>query len=126
MSGEKWVRSNVLLARPEGMSREEFNDHWLNVHGQIAKDFPHVIRYSELHLVDSDTVGDVEGHDLGIDGIVDFVCDSKENIPKIWETEVGKPGIEDAKPFIGALREYQVEEHVIVDQIGVGKLARTA
>jgi uncharacterized protein (TIGR02118 family) len=123
MSGEKWVRSIVLLSRPEGMSRQEFNDHWLNVHGQIAKDYPHVIRYSQLHLVESDTVGDVESHDYGIDGIVDFVYDSKENIPKIWESEIGKRGIEDAKLFIGALREYQVSEHVIVDRIGVGTLA---
>jgi hypothetical protein len=118
----EWVRCIVLLTRKAGMSREAFNDHWLNVHGEIARGYPHVMRYSQLHLADSDTVGDVESHDYGIDGIVDFVYDSKENMPKIWETEIGKRGIEDAKVFIGALREYQVEEHVIVDRTGVGRL----
>ena len=117
-----WIRTIVLLKRNEGMSREEFNDHWLNIHGEIAKGYPHVIRYSQLHLADSDTVGDVESHDFGIDGIVDFIYDSKENIAKIWESEIGKRGIEDAKLFIGALREYQVDEHLIVDRTGAGRL----
>ena len=117
-----WIRTIVLLKRNEGMSREEFNDHWLNIHGEIAKSYPHVIRYSQLHLADSDTVGDVESHDFGIDGIVDFIYDSKENIAKIWESEIGKRGIEDAKLFIGALREYQVDEHLIVDRTGTGPL----
>lgn len=117
-----WIRTIVLLKRNEGMSREEFNDHWLNIHGEIAKSYPHVIRYSQLHLADSDTVGDVESHDFGIDGIVDFIYDSKENVAKIWESEIGKRGIEDAKLFIGALREYQVDEHLIVDRTGTGPL----
>ena len=105
----------MLLTRKEGLSREEFNRHWLDVHAAIAKDYPHVVFYSQLHLVDDEPA---EGHDYGVDGIVEFVFDDRANFARIWETEVGRRGLEDAAEFISASQGYFVDSHVIVDRRG--------
>jgi hypothetical protein len=116
------VRSLVLLTRKEGMSRDEFNRHWLDVHGEIVKGFPHVLRYSQLHLASSESVGVVKSHDYGIDGVIEAVFDGRENIPRIWETEAGMNAIAEGEHFIGALRKYDVEEHVLVNRIGIDRM----
>jgi uncharacterized protein (TIGR02118 family) len=108
------ARCLILLTRKENLTREEFNRHWLDVHAEIAKEYPHVLFYAQLHLVDE---GSTDEHDYGIDGIAEFVFDSRANFPKIWETEVGKRGLEDASTFLAASRSYFVDSHVIVDHL---------
>jgi hypothetical protein len=109
------ARAIILLRRKEGMTREEFNDHWLNVHGEIAKGYPHVIRYSQLHINEA-RADTGESVDFGVDGIVDFILDDAANWPKIWETEIGKVGVEDGAKFIGQIMEVFVTEHHIVGE----------
>jgi uncharacterized protein (TIGR02118 family) len=101
----------MLLTRKEGISRQEFNRHWLQVHGRIAVGYPHVIHYAQLHLIDDD----LPGHDYGVDGIVDFVFESRQGFEQIWETEVGKRGLEDAATFIEHSHGYFVDSHVLID-----------
>jgi uncharacterized protein (TIGR02118 family) len=108
------ARCVMLLTRKAGMSREEFNRHWLEIHGRIAVDYPHVIHYTQLHLVEEDGAG--EEHDYGVDGIVDFVFDSREGFEAIWATEVGKRGLEDAGTFIEHSHGYFVDSHVLIDK----------
>jgi hypothetical protein len=107
----------VLLKRKPGMSKEEFNDYWLRVHGEIAKDYPNVLRYSQLHILESrsDTGAPV---DFDVDGIVDFTFEEGASLADLDKSEIGRIGIEDAKEFIAQLMEVYVQEHRIVDRIG--------
>ena len=52
------IRLICYVQRREGMSREEFHDHWLNRHGPLIRDTPelarHIIRYEQNHRTESD------------------------------------------------------------------------
>lgn len=111
------VRCLVLLKRKAGMSKEQFNDYWLRIHGEIAKDYPNVIRYSQLHIIEtrSDTGNPV---DFEVDGIVDFIFEEGTSLADLGNSEIGRIGIEDAKEFIAELVEVYVQEHNIVDNTG--------
>jgi hypothetical protein len=115
--GEGPVRCLVLLKKRPEMTQEEFNDYWLRVHGEIAKDYPHVIRYSQLHLLNvrSDTSPGGSGIDFGVDGIVDFLFEEGHGLFDLEDSPVGRIGMEDAHNFLHAIQEVYVEEHHIVD-----------
>jgi uncharacterized protein (TIGR02118 family) len=42
----------ALLVRKEGMTHEQFRDHWLNEHTEIAKEIPGVVKYKTTVPVD--------------------------------------------------------------------------
>jgi len=113
----KPVRCLVLLKRRPEMTQEEFNDYWLRVHGEIAKDYPHVIRYTQLHLVNtrSDTSPGGAAIDFGVDGIVDFLFEAGHGLFDLEESEIGRLGMADAHKFLLAIQEIYVDEHHIVD-----------
>jgi hypothetical protein len=113
----KPVRCLVLLKRRPEMTQEQFNDYWLRVHGAIAKDYPHVIRYSQLHLLEtrSDTSPGGTGIDFGVHGIVDFLFEEGHGLFDLENSEVGRVGMADAHKFLHAIQEIYVDEHHIVD-----------
>jgi hypothetical protein len=113
----KPVRCLVLLKRRPEMTPDEFNDYWLRVHGEIAKDYPHVLRYTQLHLLSarSDTSPGGTGVDFGVDGIVDFLFEEGHGLFDLEESEIGRIGMEDAHNFLAAVQEIYVDEHHIVD-----------
>ena len=119
---ERWVRCIVLATRKEGMTQEEFDRHWSEVHGEIAQHYPNVVRYSQLHLKGTGAVADVEQTDLPVHGIVDFIYTSAEDIPHIWESPAGRAGVEDSPKFLASVTECYVEETVITDHLGIGNL----
>jgi hypothetical protein len=116
----KPVRCLVLLKRRPDMTQEEFNDYWLRVHGAIAKDYPHVIRYSQLHLLEAraDTSPGGTSIDFGVDGIVDFLFEEGHGLFDLEKSEVGRIGMADASHFIHATQEIYVDEHHVVDTTG--------
>jgi uncharacterized protein (TIGR02118 family) len=113
-----WVRCIGLLTRQPGITRAEFNEHWRTVHAKVAAEYPHVIRYSQLHLSDDDTAA--LDHDYGVDGIVDFIFDRRENYEKIWATAAGQAGLADVPNFISTSQMYFVDELVILDKTDDG------
>ena len=61
------VRLTCMLRRKAGMSREEFHDHWINVHGPLirnSKAGSFVLRYEQHPRTN---YGDVD--DGGFDGV---------------------------------------------------------
>ncbi len=114
----KLVRCLVLLKRRPEMTQEEFNDYWLRVHGEIAKDYPYVIRYSQLHIRDAraDTSPGGNTIDFGVDGIVDFLFEEGHGLFDLESSEFGRIGMEDAHNFLHAIQEIYVDEYHVVDK----------
>jgi uncharacterized protein (TIGR02118 family) len=119
----KWVRCIVLATKRDDMTQEEFDRHWSEVHTVIARNYPNVVRYSQLHLKGTGVVTDVASDQkLPVHGIVDFIYTSAEDIPRIWESPAGREGVEDSPNFLSSVSEFYVEEHVITDHLGIGAL----
>ena len=119
----KWIRCIVLATKKEGMSQEEFDEYWTNIHGKIAAHYPNVVRYSQLHIKGKGTVQDLpDNHDLPVHGIVDFIYTSAEDIPHIWESPAGSEGVDDSPNFLTGVTEFYVEEQNVTDHLGLGAL----
>lgn len=73
----------MCITRRKGMSRKEFSDHWMNVHGphfmQIAKDY-RVVKYVQSHALESPLsamVRDLRGMTKEYDGIAEIWWESE-------------------------------------------------
>lgn len=110
------VRNLTVLTRKEGTTPEQFREHWLEVHAPLARRaLPHALRYVQNHVMSSGTRVGYPTHDYEIDGIVEFVFESREGMAEDFASPLGQELMEDATRFIGRMRVYEVVGHVIVD-----------
>lgn len=111
------VRNLTVLTRKEGTTPEQFRQHWLDVHGPLARRaLPHALKYVQNRVMSSGTRVGYPTHDYEIDGFVEFVFESREGMAEDFASPLGQELMEDATRFIGRMRIYEVVGHVIVDR----------
>ncbi len=66
-----------LLVRKPGMTRAEFSEHWLNVHGPLAMSIPEIRRHNAKY-VQSHAIGGLAGNEPLFDGAAEIWLDSLE------------------------------------------------
>jgi uncharacterized protein (TIGR02118 family) len=110
------IKVIALLSRKEGMTHEEFIDHWVNVHGPMGHDMPEVRRYVQSFVVDQPTRGDVPQLQLDgdVDGIAEVWYDDREAQKRHRASPEAKRWHADGAKFIGRIRSIVVEEKEIV------------
>jgi uncharacterized protein (TIGR02118 family) len=112
------IKAIIIAHRKAGISRQEFNDHWVNVHGPLAaKLIPGLRKYVQNHLVE------IPGMEFQGDGVVEMWYDDiaawKKSLAAVGASkELG----EDAAKFsgkepTGGSGMWIVEEHVIKDEL---------
>lgn len=90
-----------FLTRRDGISREEFEDYWRNVHGPLVQQHAEALnlrRYVQIHARNPEVVAGMNeprggvGNDLPVDydGVVELWWDSAESFLETWHTEEGK------------------------------------
>jgi uncharacterized protein (TIGR02118 family) len=109
------IKTITIAQRKAGMTREEFNRHWLHTHGPLAaRLIPYVRKYVQNHFID------VPGLEYEGDGIVEMWYDDVTSWQKSLEAiRASKELAEDAMSF-ATMRpggEWVVTEHVILDKI---------
>ncbi|MDR6438712.1 uncharacterized protein (TIGR02118 family) [Paenarthrobacter nicotinovorans] len=67
------IRQITLLQKKPGMSREEFQRYWLNVHAPMVRQIPHIISYTQHHVTAVSGRQDYPTPDIEVDGVVEFV-----------------------------------------------------
>ena len=65
-----------LLKRKEGMTQDEFQDYWLNVHGPIAKEMKNLRHYSQHVVCDNEHRHPLGQGPIVIDGYSELQFDS--------------------------------------------------
>jgi uncharacterized protein (TIGR02118 family) len=111
------IKTIALAYRKEGMTREEYNNYWLNKHAPLAvKLIPGVRRYVQNHFVS------VPGMEYQGDGIVEMWYDDVETWKKSRDVVMASKELaQDAANFCtlgkGGGGFWLVEEHVIIDNI---------
>jgi uncharacterized protein (TIGR02118 family) len=110
------IKTISLAYRKTGLTREQYNKHWLEKHGPLAaKYIPYIKKYVQNHLIE------VPGMEFEGDGIVEMWYDDVESWQKSMK-EIGKSPelMKDVASFTemrpGGL--WVVEEHVILDKTG--------
>jgi uncharacterized protein (TIGR02118 family) len=109
------IKTIVVAYRKPGLTVEEFNKHWKEVHAPLAaKMIPGLRRYVQNHFIS------VPGKEYEGDGIVEMWYDSLEAQRKSMEylrSPAAKALAEDGASFADMrnAKEWIVEEHVIKD-----------
>jgi uncharacterized protein (TIGR02118 family) len=109
------IKSLSLLVRKEGMTREQFTKHWVEVHAPLARAVPGVLRYVQSHILEDRKRPDVPPLDVEIDGVAELWYADRESMARALASPEGKALYADGALFIGRIRTYTTEEKVIID-----------
>ena len=111
------IKTIIVAHRKAGITRAEFNDHWVNIHGPLAaKLIPGVRRYVQNHLVE------VPGMEFQGDGVVEMWYDDiaawRKSLAAVQGSkELGQDAAKFCGPGKGSGGMWIVEEHVIKDEM---------
>ena len=107
------IKSIAVAYRKPGMSIEEFNRYWKDVHAPLAsRVIPGMRKYVQNHMLR------VPGREVDGDGIVEMWWDNLEAFQSFlaWvKTDAGKELAEDGDKFLDMTKSrlWLVEEHEI-------------
>ena len=107
-------KSIGLLTRKDGLTREDFVKHWLEVHAPLAHAVPGVRRYVQSHIVEERTRPDIPSTDIEIDGIAELWYDDPAAMERANASPEAKRLHADGALFIGRIKSFVVEEKVII------------
>ena len=106
------VRTIAILGRAPGMSFEEFDTYWREVHAPIAAEVPGVTKYVQRHIIPDRTEPD---NGFGIDGFAELHYESVEAMEAGWATEKGQRALDDIPNFLGKHYVVVLEDFIVVD-----------
>ena len=103
------VRAHIWLRKKDGMTSEEFADHWVNAHAPIARDgFEHLTSYTV------DVVTRVpEGVEAPYDGVATLTWDDRDGFKADMGSEANARATEDLRSFTSGAGLLFVEHHVV-------------
>lgn len=123
------IKMITLVKRNPNLSREEFEEHWRNVHARKVRELPevsiHMRRYVQNYMTggnaeaadDFGGVG-VPSDDLDFDGIIEAWFDSMEDMTRMATNETYLEHIlpdDHHLTDMAACKMYLVEENVVLD-----------
>ena len=103
------VRVHIWLRKKEGLSAEEFRDHWLNDHAPIARDGYQFLTGYVINAVTRVP----EGQERPYDGVAELTWDDREGFSADMKSEAAARGTEDLATFTSAYGLLFVEETVV-------------
>lgn len=112
------VHLHFLIKRKDGLSRQEFSDHWRNVHAPLALKVPGVRRYVQNHT--PPIVSKNPSHD----GIVELWLDSREAVTAAFNSPAYRQGAYVDEPnFVNVkdVTRLQTADQVMLDGAPIGK-----
>lgn len=92
----------------EGMSAEEFADHWIGVHAAIGKKLPHVARYEQYPVTTAE--GEL-GEEVAGFALVEF--ESEEDFERAGASEAMQEAVDDVPNFARHMTAYTVSGNKI-------------
>lgn len=87
------VKRLGLVVKKTGMSQEEFVEHWLNIHAQLCKKLPNMLRYS-VNLVERERFPE-----FGYDGFSELWFESEAALVASLASPEGKTLLADLPNF---------------------------
>jgi len=108
------IKSISLLTRRDGMTHEQFVEHWVDVHAPLAHAVPGLRRYVQSHIVEERRRPDIPAHEIEVDGIAELWYDDPESMRRAMASPEAKALHADGALIIGQIKTFTVEERVIV------------
>jgi uncharacterized protein (TIGR02118 family) len=102
-------RVHIWLRRKEGLSAEEFADHWLNAHAPIAVDGYANLRGYVVNVV----TGAGRDQEVPYDGVAELSWDDRDGFVADMRSEAAAAGAKDLETFTDGFGMLFVEQHVV-------------
>lgn len=103
-----------LLTRKDGLSHEQFVQHWLEVHGPLALAVPGIRRYVQSHISGTRSRADIAESELAIDGIAELWYDDEDALHRSAATPKAQRLYADGATFIGRIKTFVIDEKEII------------
>lgn len=108
------IKTISLLRAKPGFTREQFEKHWLEVHGPLALGIPGIRTYIQNHIVGQRPPRqDIPAIGAQIDGFVEMWYDSMEDYQRASASPQIRALHDDGATFIGGINGFFVEEKTI-------------
>jgi uncharacterized protein (TIGR02118 family) len=106
------IKSMTLIVRKQGMSREDFERHWREIHAPLAKGVPGISRYIQWHIEGAHAR---QEQDIGvqIDGIAEVWYEDRAAMERAWGSEEMRALAHDRAQFIGQASTLLVSDELI-------------
>ena len=104
----KYVKRIGLVKKRKDLSYEQFVDHWLNVHAELCKKLPNMLRYS-VNLVDREQV-----EAFGYEGFSELFFESAEALAASLSSPEGKTLLSDLPNFTDSIHPLVVEDYLML------------
>jgi uncharacterized protein (TIGR02118 family) len=108
------IKRISLLARKEGMTREQFTRHWLDVHAPLAHAVPGLRRYVQSHIIEEFHRPDIPAASVEVDGIAELWFADRAAMQRALASPEMQALHADGALFIGRIATFVVEEKVII------------
>jgi uncharacterized protein (TIGR02118 family) len=109
----KPFKTIALLGRAPGMSFQQFDDYWRNVHAPLAAKLPGVTKYTQRHIVPATPGGEPE-NEIGIDGLAVLEYENAAAVETAWASEAGIAALADVPNFLGKHYVVVLEDYDVV------------
>ena len=108
------IKSVSLLTRKDGMTHDQFMTHWVEVHAPLAHAVPGLRRYVQSHIVEERVRPDIPTTVVDVDGIAELWYDDRDAMARAHASTEAKALHADGALFIGRIKTFTVEEHVVI------------
>lgn len=108
------IHQLTLLVRHPDLSREQFRTYWHEVHAPLVRQLPHIVSYTQHHVVKAEPRSHYPAPAMDVDGVVEFVFDSEQGAQNAFAGDLGQEVLEDAKSFISSMVVLSVESVPVV------------
>jgi uncharacterized protein (TIGR02118 family) len=108
------IKSLSLLVRKDGMTHEQFMNHWVNIHGPLALKVPGIRRYVQSHVVDARRRPDIPDIGVALDGVAELWYDDADAMARAVASPEMKALHADGALFIGRIQSFIMHEHVVI------------
>ncbi len=96
-------KAMIMLKRKEGLSFEDFKNHWLEVHAPLVRQLPG-LRKSVFNFDLSNGEGET-------DAVSELWFDSEQDFTDAYSSEIGQHVAADALSMVSNRQRVLVEEH---------------
>jgi uncharacterized protein (TIGR02118 family) len=108
------IKRVSLLTRKDGMTREQFTRHWLEIHAPLARPVPGLRRYVQSHILEEFKRADIPTSAVQVDGIAELWFDDPAAMDRANVSPEAKRLHDDGALFIGGIKTFVVEELVVI------------
>ena len=113
-TSEAGLKFVSLVARKEGLTREQFRQAWLVDHVELAYACPGILRYTLTVVEQASTRRDIAGFDLEIDGIAELYFADRAHF-ELYDTSPETRRLRDhGVTFIGRQINFVTREKVAI------------